>query len=75
MTQEVQDILNRVAKAIDELPEECRDAVLTEIEEHVAQYKVPQMTDSQREEVKRRLALPRRHVPEEKVREILRRYK
>ncbi len=32
------------------------------------------MTEAQRNEVKRRLALPRRHVADEEVRAILRRY-
>lgn len=66
--------LSDVMKAIEALPEDTRDALVTELEERVSDLATPHMTDEQRAEVKRRLALPRRHVSDEAVRAILRRY-
>ena len=67
-------IIDRLTKAIEALPEESREAVVEELEEHVTQFGAPHMSEAQRAEVERRLALPRRHVPDSEVRAILRRY-
>lgn len=67
-------IIDRLTKVIAALPEASREAVVEELEEHVRQFVTPQMSKSQRAEVRRRLALPRRHTPDSEVRAIFRRY-
>ena len=74
MSKVADDRLSDVVKAIEALPKDTRDALVAELEERVSDLATPHMTDAQRTEVKRRLALPRRHVPDEDVRAILRRY-
>lgn len=74
MTDTATDKLSKVVKAIEQMPEERRAAVINEIEAHVAQYGAPQMTDAQRAEVRRRLALPREHVPAAEIEALLKRY-
>jgi len=74
MSKMADDKLRDVVKAIEALPEDARDALVSELEERLSILATPHMTDEQRAEVKRRLAFPRRHVPDEDVRAILRRY-
>lgn len=74
MTKTVAEGLSAVVAAVRALPEESQEAVVRELAERVADFSESHMTEAQRAEVMRRLALPRRVVPEERVREILRRY-
>ena len=66
--------LRSAIEAVESLPEEAQDEIVQELEARVADFAKPQMTAAQRAEVKRRLALPRRYVPEKTIRAILRRY-
>jgi Mg/Co/Ni transporter MgtE len=74
MSKMAEDRLKDVLDAIRALPADARDELVTELEQRVSELAVPHMREEQRAEVKRRLALPRQHVPDEKVRAILRRY-
>ena len=73
MTDTVTDKLSKIVRTIEEMPEERRAVVLKEIEEHVARYAAPQMSHAQRDEVRRRLALPREHVPAAEIAVLLKR--
>jgi hypothetical protein len=74
MSKTVTEKLRNAVKAAESLPEDAQDAIASELVERVADYANGHMTDAQRAEVKRRLAGPRRHVPAETVRALLRRY-
>lgn len=74
MTKIDDDRLNDVVEAIKALPDDSRDALVSELEARLSTLSKSHMTEAQRNEVKRRLALPRRHVADEEVRAILRRY-
>ena len=66
--------LKAVIEKVEQLPAEQRDVLVQELAEHVAEFTTVKMTDQQRAEVKRRMAAPREHVPENDVRELFRRY-
>lgn len=74
MTRTIADKLEPLAKALRDLPDEAQDAVLAEVEQHIKGLSASTLTEEQRAEVKRRLALPRVRVSHEDVRAILRRY-
>lgn len=74
MTKGTADKLARVIAAVQALPEDSQEAIVSELAALVSDFSEPQVTAAQRTEVKRRLALPRRHVPEARIREILRTY-
>ncbi len=64
----------QVAKAIAVLPEDTQDAILAEFEARVADYSQSHLSGDQRQEVRRRLALPRHYVAEEHIRSIFSAY-
>ena len=66
--------LKSAVKAVEALPQDAQDTILQEIEQRVSDFARPHMTAAQRAEVKRRLAMPRRYVPDKTIRSILRRY-
>ena len=74
MTKAVADKLARVIAAVQALPEDSQETIISELAERVSDFAAPHMTAAQRAEVKRRLALPRRQMPEARIREILRKY-
>jgi hypothetical protein len=74
MSKSAAQKLRDAVKAVEALPAEAQDAIVKELEERVADFADGQMSDAQRDEVKRRLASPQRHVPAEMVRALLRRY-
>lgn len=74
MTDTVTDKLDKVVKAIEEMPEERRAAVIDDIEEDVAWYAASQMNEAHRNEVRRRLALLREQVPNAEIAALLKRF-
>ena len=74
MTDTVTDKLDKVVKAIEEMPEERRAAVVDDIEEDVAWYAASQMNEAHRNEVRRRLALLREQVPTAEIAALLKRF-
>ena len=66
--------LDRAVAAVRELPGEAQEAIAQELEQLVLDFSQGHMSDAQRAEVKRRLAVPMRPVPDEDVRALLRRY-
>ena len=74
MTKTIADKIAPLAKALQDLPDDTQDAVLAEAESRAAELSGSHMTDAQRDEVKRRLALPRSLVSHEDVRAILRHF-
>lgn len=74
MTQTALEKLGRVIDAARKLPDEAQKAMAEELELMVSDFSQGHMNEMQRAEVKRRLAAPRRHVPDEEVRAVLRRY-
>ena len=74
MTRTIADKLEPLANALRALPDEAQDAVLAEAQGHIKELTGSVLSDVQRTEVKRRLALPRVAVSHDEVRTILRRY-
>ncbi len=74
MTRTIADKLEPLANALRALPDEAQDAVLAEAQGHINELTGSALSDAQRAEVERRLALPRVAVPHDEVRAILRRY-
>ena len=74
MTNATLEKLGRAVEAVRELPGEAQEAIADELEKLVADFSHGHMSEAQRAEVKRRLASPRRYVPDAKVRALLRRY-
>ena len=74
MTKTITDKLAPLAKALQALPEDAQDAVVSEAQSRATELTKPSMTDAQRVEVPRRLTLPRVTVSHDEVRAILRRY-
>ena len=68
------DKLSELVSTVKTLPRECQDLLIREFEDRVAEFTSSQMSATQRDEIKARLAMPRRHVPDDEVRDILRRY-
>ncbi len=66
--------LDKAVKAVRELPEEAQEAIAHELMDRVSDFSSSHMSDDQRVEVKRRLALPRRHASDEEVRAVFLRY-
>ncbi len=66
--------LGRAVEAVRELPDEAQEAIAEELEQLISDFSHGHMSESQRAEVKRRLAGPRRRVSNEEVRAVLRRY-
>jgi hypothetical protein len=56
------------------LPEDAQEAIAEEVLARVADFSKSRLTTAQKEEIKRRLSRPRRHVPDADVRALLRRY-
>ncbi len=74
MTKAALEKLGRAIEAARELPDEAQEAIADEVEQLIADFSHGHLSEAQRAEVKRRLAGPRRHVPNEEVRAVLRRY-
>ena len=74
MTNTALEKLDRAVKAIRELPEEAQEAIAHELMERVSEFSRSHLSDTQREEVRRRLAKPRRYASDDEVRAVLRRY-
>lgn len=74
MTRATLDKLSDVLKSAEMLPEDTQAVLAEELKVRIAEFADSQMSDEQRAEVKRRLALPRNHVDESYVRAILKRY-
>ena len=74
MNKAVLDKFTDAVKAAGSLSEAAQEALAEELARRIVELSEPQMTDAQRNEVRRRLALPRKHVPESELRAILRRY-
>jgi hypothetical protein len=74
MSKAVINKFSEALKAAEQLPEDAQDALAEELKQRIAEFAAPQLTEAQRAEVKRRLALPRRHVSLDEVRALLRRY-
>ena len=74
MTKDVTDKLAEVIEAVRALPPESQETIVQELAERVSDFSHSHMTEAQIAEVKRRLSVPRRPVPDEQVLEILRRY-
>jgi hypothetical protein len=74
MSKTVADKLAAVLEAVRALPEDSQEAIVHELAERVSDFSGSHMTEAQRAEVGGRVALPRRHVPDDSIREILRRY-
>ena len=68
------DKLHDLVSTVRALPQESQDLLLREIEDRVTELTTAQLRAAQRKEIKARLAMPRRHVPDDEVRDILRRY-
>lgn len=56
------------------LPEEAQDLIAEEVLARVSDLSQSQLTAAQRREIRRRLALPRVHVPDAEVRALFQRY-
>ena len=56
------------------LPEEAQELIAEEVLARVSDLSQSQLSPAQRREIKRRLALPRVHVPDADVRALFRRY-
>ena len=74
MTKTGADKLSDLLSAVRALPQPGQDMLVQELEERVAELTESHLSDAQRLEIKRRLALPRRHAADEDVRALLRRY-
>lgn len=74
MSKTVAEKLTDVVDAVRDLPVDTQEALVRELEDRVADLTKSHMSEEQRAEIKRRLAGPREHVPDETVRAILRRY-
>lgn len=74
MNKSIREKFAELAHRAELLPEEAQEALLRDIEQRVDDFATPLMSATQKTEVKRRLALPRRTVPEDEIRTILRRY-
>jgi len=56
------------------LPEDAQELIAEEMLARVSDLSQSQLSAAQRREIKRRLALPRVHVPDDDVRALFRRY-
>jgi hypothetical protein len=74
MTKTVAEKLSDLIEAVRALPEDSQEAIIHEFADRVADFTQSHMSEAQVAEVERRLALPRRPVPDERVLEILRKY-
>ena len=74
MTKTGADKLTNLFTAVRALPTPSQDMLVQELEERVAELSELHLSDAQRLEIKRRLALPRRHAADEDVRALLRGY-
>lgn len=74
MTKTGADKLSDLLSAVRALPQPGQDMLVQELEERLAELTEPHLNDAQHTEVKRRLALPRRHASDEDVNALLRRY-
>jgi putative addiction module component (TIGR02574 family) len=74
MGKTVAEKLTDVVDAVRDLPTDTQEALVRELEDRVADLTKGHLSEGQRSEIKRRLAGPREHVPDETVRAILRRY-
>lgn len=63
-----------IIEAVKALPKDSQDLLVHELEDRLTELSTPQMTAAQRDEVKKRLVMPRQHVADGEVRDILRRY-
>lgn len=72
MVEAVADKLARVIEAVRALPEDSQETIVREMAERVSDFSESHMTDTQRAEVRSRLARPSRHVPEARISDILR---
>ena len=68
------DRLSGLIDAVKALPQDSQDMLVDEIEHRVSELTVSQLSDTQRDVVKQRLAKQRQIVAEDEVRDILRRY-
>lgn len=75
MTKTITEKLSDLVKAVKELPDDAQEALVDEFSERVSDALHPDLTDAQLDEIKRRLALPRRYATDNEVQTILRRYK
>ena len=74
MSKTVAEKLTDVVDAVRDLPADTQEVLVRELEERVADITKSHLTEEQRAEVKKRMAMPREYVSEETVRAILRRY-
>lgn len=74
MTRTTLDKFSDAIKSAGDLPGDTQDLLAEELKVRIAELSEPHMSDEQRAEVKRRLALPRRHVDDSFVAAILKRY-
>ena len=74
MAKTVAEKLSEVIAAVRALPEDSQETIVSELAERVSDFSQPGMSDAQRAEVKRRLAMPRQYAPDSRIRAILRRY-
>jgi len=74
MTHAALEKLSRTLDAARGLPEEAQEAIANELMQLISDFSQRHMSDELRAEVKLRLGKSRRHVPDEEVRAVLRRY-
>ena len=74
MTKVAPDKLAGLVTAVRALPAPSQDLLVQELQERVAELTESHLSDAQRTEVKRRLALPRRHASDDDVRMLLHKY-
>ncbi len=63
-----------IIEAVRALPSDSQDLLVHELEDRLTELSTSQLNAAQRDEVKLRLAMPRRQVADGEVRDILRRY-
>ena len=66
--------LERLAQALNDLPEETQADVLADWEAQVENLTAPRLTDEQVEIVRQRMAAPRVYVSNEDIEALMRRY-
>ena len=71
MSRTVTEKLTDVVDAVRGLSSDTQQALVHELQERVADLTKSQMSEGQRDEIRRRLTGPREHVPDETVRAIL----
>lgn len=74
MTKTTLEKLKPVADALQTLPGDAQDLVLSEIQDRIEELGRSRLTDAQKAEVRRRLAAPAEYATEAEVSDILAKY-